>query len=98
MAPPPTHSTPTPMSKAIDALTNRVRILMAHLRARGPHYSCPGQPGLGQPPRPALGSGHGGSAGRVGGLHLAAAACRLASGLRPPPGPLVLRDSKSPRW
>ena len=35
MAPPPTHSTPTPISKAIDALTNRVRTLMAHLRARG---------------------------------------------------------------
>ena len=35
MAPPPTPSTPTPISKAIDALTSLVRTLIAHLRARG---------------------------------------------------------------
>jgi hypothetical protein len=57
MAPPPTPSTPTPISKAIDALTNRVRTLIAHLHARGPHYRRPGQPRPGQPPRQALGSG-----------------------------------------
>jgi hypothetical protein len=44
MAPPPTHSTPTPISKAIDALTNRVRTLMAHSALGGPHYSCPANP------------------------------------------------------